>query len=318
MRHVLGLVLFDLLEMDSSCGRLDCHVKENLLLGNRGSIECPFSTISMLLNSEEKVKENRTLESFMRGYLDDPSKVVRENKVRVHSPRGGFMCFQGGFSEGVLSACISEDGTHIQKRPGSKGTPSLTCARVRPRPRLVKKKRTVLESNHVKNKKQRQHQQVQRQEQHLSTLALGREKRLRFGRSRIHAWGVFAEEPLAANDFVIEYKGELIRAVISDLREKYYAEQGIPDYMFRIDDEFICDATQKGSLARFINHSCDPNCFTSIISHQGVKKIVIYAKQAIDPGEELCYDYKFSIEDDPSLKIPCTCGATNIFFCNKL
>jgi len=142
-------------------------------------------------------------------------------------------------------------------------------------------------------------------------LALGREKRLRFGRSNIHAWGVFAEEPLQKNDFVIEYKGELIRPVLTDIREKYYEEQGITDYMFRIDNEIVCDATQKGSLARFINHSCDPNCFTSIISHRGANKIVIYAKRNIEPGEELAYDYKFPIETDPALKVPCTCGAPN-------
>ena len=137
-------------------------------------------------------------------------------------------------------------------------------------------------------------------------LQVGRKRKLRFGRSPIHAWGVFAEEPLQAGDFVVEYVGELIRPIIADKREKIYESQGLPDYMFRIDNECICDATKKGSLARFINHSCDPNCVTQIISHAFSKKIVLYAKRDIQVGEELSYDYKFPLEDD---KIPCHCGA---------
>jgi SET domain-containing protein len=52
-----------------------------------------------------------------------------------------------------------------------------------------------------------------------------------------------------------------------------------------------------------------PNCFTQIVPHDGRKKIVIYAKRDIEAGEELCYDYKFPIEDDESKKIVCRCGA---------
>ena len=49
-------------------------------------------------------------------------------------------------------------------------------------------------------------------------------KRLRFGRSKIHAWGVFAGEPISAGDLLIEYKGELIRHQVADLREEEYVE----------------------------------------------------------------------------------------------
>ena len=50
--------------------------------------------------------------------------------------------------------------------------------------------------------------------------------------------------------------------------------------------------TVQGGLARFINHSCEPNCFTKIITVEGHKHIVIYSKRHIAPGEELSYDYK--------------------------
>ena len=76
----------------------------------------------------------------------------------------------------------------------------------------------------------------------------------------------------------------------------------------RLDKHFVVDATSQGSLARFVNPSCDPNCYTKIISHEGRRKIVLYAKRPIFAGEELCYDYKFPIEHDPQAKIPCYCG----------
>ena len=51
------------------------------------------------------------------------------------------------------------------------------------------------------------------------------------------------------------------------------------------------DATVKGSAARYINHSCDPNCYTKVIRAEGQQRITIYSKRAIAVGEELFYDY---------------------------
>ncbi|KAI9012379.1 hypothetical protein DFJ74DRAFT_683574 [Hyaloraphidium curvatum] len=136
-----------------------------------------------------------------------------------------------------------------------------------------------------------------------------RKKRLKFGKSAIHDWGLFAMEKIEANDIVIEYIGETIRQKVADHREKYYERMGIgSSYMFRIDDEFVVDATRMGNLARFINHCCDPNCNAKIITVEGQKKIVIYARVDINEGEEITYDYKFPIEPD---KIPCLCGSAN-------
>ncbi|TIB73235.1 hypothetical protein E3Q22_00407 [Wallemia mellicola] len=61
----------------------------------------------------------------------------------------------------------------------------------------------------------------------------------------------------------------------------------------------------KGSVARLINHCCQPNCTAKIITILGEKKIIIYAKTEISPGDEITYDYHFPIEDE---KIPCLCG----------
>ncbi|KAM9391505.1 histone-lysine N-methyltransferase SETD1B-A-like [Pholidichthys leucotaenia] len=134
-----------------------------------------------------------------------------------------------------------------------------------------------------------------------------RKKRIRFSRSRIHEWGLFAMEPIAADEMVIEYVGQIIRQVIADMREQRYEEEGIgSSYLFRVDQDTIIDATKCGNLARFINHSCNPNCYAKIITVESQKKIVIYSRQPISINEEITYDYKFPIEDT---KIPCLCGA---------
>ncbi|XP_018412267.1 PREDICTED: histone-lysine N-methyltransferase SETD1B [Nanorana parkeri] len=136
-----------------------------------------------------------------------------------------------------------------------------------------------------------------------------RRKKLRFSKSHIHDWGLFAMEPIAADEMVIEYVGQNIRQVIADMREKRYEDEGIgSSYMFRVDHDTIIDATKCGNFARFINHSCNPNCYAKVITVESQKKIVIYSKQYINVNEEITYDYKFPIED---VKIPCLCGAEN-------
>lgn len=92
----------------------------------------------------------------------------------------------------------------------------------------------------------------------ISILFQFRKKQLKFAKSRIHDWGLFALEPIAADEMVIEYVGQGIRPIIADIREKKYTELGIgSSYLFRVDLETIVDATRCGNVARFINHSCN-------------------------------------------------------------
>ncbi|XP_074542935.1 histone-lysine N-methyltransferase 2B isoform X2 [Halichoeres trimaculatus] len=127
-------------------------------------------------------------------------------------------------------------------------------------------------------------------------------------RSEIHGRGLFCKRNIEAGEMVIEYAGTVIRAVLTDKREKYYDSKGIGCYMFRIDDFDVVDATMQGNAARFINHSCEPNCYSRVINVDGRKHIVIFALRKIYRGEELTYDYKFPIEDE-SNKLHCNCGA---------
>ncbi|ESO93732.1 hypothetical protein LOTGIDRAFT_209271 [Lottia gigantea] len=125
-------------------------------------------------------------------------------------------------------------------------------------------------------------------------------------RSFIHGRGLYCKRNIDAGEMVIEYAGEVIRATLTDKREKYYDSKGIGCYMFRIDDFDVVDATMHGSAARFINHSCEPNCYSKVITVDNRKHIVIFASRQIKKGEELTYDYKFPIED---VKITCSCSS---------
>lgn len=109
-----------------------------------------------------------------------------------------------------------------------------------------------------------------------------RKKLVRFDRSAIHNWGLYADENIAAGEMIIEYVGELVRQRVADLREVRYQQQGIgSSYLFRIDEDLVVDATKKGGIARFINHSCAPSCTAKIIKVEGTKRIVIYALRDI-------------------------------------
>ncbi|VDD76828.1 unnamed protein product [Mesocestoides corti] len=129
-----------------------------------------------------------------------------------------------------------------------------------------------------------------------------------FGRSRIQGFGLFAAHDLEQNTIVIEYIGELIRLELANKREKEYESRNRGIYMFRLEDNMVIDATMCGGPARYINHSCQPNCFTKYVNFDNEGHIVIVTKRKIEKGEELTYDYQFDLEDRPS-KIPCLCGA---------
>ncbi|KAL6526707.1 hypothetical protein OROGR_015797 [Orobanche gracilis] len=134
-------------------------------------------------------------------------------------------------------------------------------------------------------------------------------KRLAFGKSGIHGFGVFTKLPHRAGDMVIEYIGELIRPPVADRREHliYNSLVGAGTYMFRIDDERVIDATRAGSIAHLINHSCEPNCYSRVIGADGVDHIIIFAKRDIKQWEELTYDYRFLSTDE---RLVCSCGSS--------
>ena len=138
----------------------------------------------------------------------------------------------------------------------------------------------------------------------------GRKKKLIFGKSAIHSWGLYAAEPIEKEDFVVEYLGEYVRNLVAKRREDTYRRLGFDDdYVFRVDDHVLVDATRRGGLARFANHCCEPNCYSRIINAGGKQRITLYSKERIEQGEEITYDYMFDLEEDRNNAIKCCCGA---------
>ena len=117
-------------------------------------------------------------------------------------------------------------------------------------------------------------------------------------RSSVHGMGVFALEPISKNTRIIDYAGELVRNSESEAREERYLAEGCI-WVFRVNRNWIRDAAVGGNLARFINHSCKPNCWIEIVD----RTIWIRASRTIRAGEELTYDYR----TDGEQTIPCRC-----------
>ena len=129
--------------------------------------------------------------------------------------------------------------------------------------------------------------------------------------SRIHGWGLFADQHFKQGDIVAEYLGEYVSLAVTEAREKIYQEQRIQDYQFRLDDSLVIDATMRGGHGRYINHNCNPNCLAKTIPgdppNQHLKRVLIIAQRPIEPMEELTYDYQFPLELDLDARIPCNC-----------
>jgi uncharacterized protein len=105
-------------------------------------------------------------------------------------------------------------------------------------------------------------------------------------RSRIHGSGVYAIQPISKNKRIVHYAGEKISNRESLKRELRYIRTG-HIWCFKLTNRTVIDAGVGGNVARFINHSCRPNCYIDI--KDGV--IWIRAARSIRRGEELTYDY---------------------------
>lgn len=127
--------------------------------------------------------------------------------------------------------------------------------------------------------------------------------------SGIHGRGVFVRLPINEDDTVIEYKGEIIS---EDEIERRYPEdlEGLNHtFVFGVEHDYNIDGGSKGNAARWINHSCEPNCDT----YEENKRIYIRAIRRIRPGEELTYDYAIEAGEPLTKALkkrwPCWCGA---------
>jgi SET domain-containing protein len=124
--------------------------------------------------------------------------------------------------------------------------------------------------------------------------------RVRVGPSCIAGQGLFAGQDIRQGTKIIRYIGEKITQEESDRR---LAAGNV--YIFGLDERYSIDGSTPKNTARFINHSCEPNCQTE----QFGRIIWIVAMRDIQAGEELTYNYEYGIDDEPLE--PCHCGAHN-------
>jgi SET domain-containing protein len=130
-------------------------------------------------------------------------------------------------------------------------------------------------------------------------------------RSGVHGKGVFALTDIARGERIIEYVGEVITWKEALRRHPHDPAQPNHTFYFHLDDGHVIDALYGGNAARWINHSCDPNCEAD--EEDG--RIFITAQRDIRSGEELNYDYGLVIDAPLTARLkaeyPCWCGSPN-------
>ncbi len=134
-------------------------------------------------------------------------------------------------------------------------------------------------------------------------------RRIQVRLSGVHGKGVYALRPIKAGERVIEYKGEIISWPEALRRHPHDPSNPQHTFYFHIDDQNVIDGKDHGNAAKWINHSCAPNCE----SDEQDGRVFIFALRDLQPGEELFYDYRLVIEEryTPKLKreYECRCGS---------
>ena len=134
-------------------------------------------------------------------------------------------------------------------------------------------------------------------------------RRIQVRLSGVHGKGVFAVQPIARGETIIEYKGEIITWPEALRRHPHDPSDPNHTFYFHVDEKHVIDAKVGGNAARWINHACEPNCEAD----ETDGRVFIKSLRALKPGEELFYDYGLIIDDryTPKLKkqYECRCGS---------
>ena len=127
--------------------------------------------------------------------------------------------------------------------------------------------------------------------------------------SQIHGRGVFAARPIKKGTCIIEYKGQRISWPDALERPDTDPDNPFHTFFFSLDDGRVIDASVRGNAARWVNHSCSPNCETE---EDDDGRVHIYARKSIEAGDELTYDYKLTVDGkldkEERAFFACRCG----------
>lgn len=107
-------------------------------------------------------------------------------------------------------------------------------------------------------------------------------------------YGLIATSFIPAGQFIMEYVGEVLNSKQFEKRANDYSKQMNAHYYFMaLSSDCVIDATKKGNISRFINHSCDPNAETQKWTVNGELRIGFFSKKPIMPDDEITFDYQF-------------------------
>ena len=136
-------------------------------------------------------------------------------------------------------------------------------------------------------------------------------RRIQVRLSGVHGKGVFALQPIAEGERIIEYTGQRITWPEALRRHPHNPAEPNHTFYFHLDDKHVIDAFVAGNAARWINHACDPNCRADDTGG----RVFIHALRDLQPGEELFYDYGLVVDERYTAKLKkdyeCRCGSPN-------
>ncbi|KAH9489593.1 hypothetical protein Btru_036451, partial [Bulinus truncatus] len=123
-------------------------------------------------------------------------------------------------------------------------------------------------------------------------------------------WGLRADQDMEEKGtFIMEYVGELLDYEEFVRRTRQYSKEGLKHHYFMaLNADEVVDATLRGNISRFINHSCNPNCETQKWTVNGELRVGFFTRTPVKKGEELTFDYQFEHYGEPQ---KCYCGSEN-------